>query len=312
MRVVITGGSGLIGRALARELLSAGYEVIALSRNPDKATGLPAGVRAVHWDGRTSVGWGHLADGAEVIVNLAGESIAGDSMAALILKRWTPARKRLILESRLNAAGAVMQAIQEARHKPKVVVQASAVGYYGSRGDEELIETSAPGDDFVARVCRDWEASTTALEQIGVRRVIIRTGGVAISTEGGAFPFMLLPFRLFMGGPLGNGSQWFSWIHLADEARAIRFLIEAPSASGIFNLSAPGSMTNAEFSRILGRVLNRPSFIPVPAIALRLAFGEKAEILLVSQRQFPKRLLELGFNFQYPEAETALRNLLNR
>jgi len=312
MRVVITGGSGLIGRALARELLSAGYEVIALSRNPDKATGLPAAVRAVHWDGRTSVGWGHLADGAEVIVNLAGESIAGDSMAALILKRWTPARKRLILESRLNAAGAVMQAIQEARHKPKVVVQASAVGYYGSRGDEELIETSAPGDDFVARVCRDWEASTTALEQIGVRRVIIRTGGVAISTEGGAFPFMLLPFRLFMGGPLGNGSQWFSWIHLADEARAIRFLIEAPSASGIFNLSAPGSMTNAEFSRILGRVLNRPSFIPVPAIALRLAFGEKAEILLVSQRQFPKRLLELGFNFQYPEAETALRNLLNR
>ena len=237
MRAIITGGAGLIGRSLSLELTQSGYEVIVLSRNPGKASGLPANTRAVFWDGRTANGWGEMVEGAEAIVNLAGESIAGDSMLALILKRWTAQRKRSIRESRLNAGRAVIEAVQQARIKPKVVIQASAVGYYGSRGDEELTEHSEPANDYLAQVCVDWEASTAQVEELGVRLAIIRTGGVALSTEGGAFPFMLLPFRFFAGGPLGNGKQWFSWIHMADEARAIRYLIENPNAHGVFNLS---------------------------------------------------------------------------
>jgi uncharacterized protein (TIGR01777 family) len=310
MRAIITGGTGLIGRALARELSQSGYEVILLSRNPEKATGLPSNTRVIYWDGRTANSWGELVEGAEAIVNLAGESLAGESLLALILNRWSARRKSSILESRLNAGRAVVQAVQLARQKPKVVIQASAVGYYGSRGEEELTELSEPAHDFLARVCSEWEVSTAQVEQLGVRRVVIRTGGVALSTEGGAFPFMLLPFRLFAGGPLGNGNQWFSWIHIADEARAIRFLIENSNATGAFNLCSPNPIRNGEFSHILGKVLRRPSFLPVPGFALQLAFGEKAGLLTGSQKQFPKRLLELGFTFQYPDAESALRDLL--
>ena len=310
MRVIITGGTGLIGRALTKELSQSGYEIVLLSRNPGKASGLPSNTQVIYWDGRTANGWGEMADGAEAIVNLAGESIAGDSILALILDRWTAQRKRSILESRLNAGRAVVQAVQLAKEKPKVLVQASAVGYYGSRGEEELTEQSEPAHDDLAEICSQWEACTTQVEQLGVRRVIIRTGGVALSTEGGAFPFMLLPFRLFAGGPLGNGKQWFSWIHIADEARAIRFLIENSNAEGAFNLCAPNPITNGEFSRILGKVLHRPSFFPVPGFALQLALGERAGLITGSQKQVPKRLLELGFTFRYPGAESALRDLL--
>jgi uncharacterized protein (TIGR01777 family) len=310
MRVIITGGTGLIGKALTIELLQSGYEVVVLSRNPEKARGLPSNARVIYWDGRTANGWEEMVEGAEAIVNLAAESIGGDSIPALVLNRWTAQRKRLIRESRLNSGRAVTQAVQQARLKPKVVIQASAVGYYGSRGDEELTELSDPAHDFAAQVCSDWEASTAQVEQLGVRRAIIRTGGVVLSTQGGAFPFMLLPFRLFAGGPLGNGRQWFSWIHITDEARAIRYLIENPSARGVFNLCAPQPITNGDFSRTLGKVLRRPSFLPVPGFALQLAFGEKAGLLTGSQKQVPMRLHELGFTFQYPDAESALRELL--
>ena len=310
MRVIITGGAGLIGRAVSRELTRSGYEVIVLSRNPEKVRGLPSNTRVVSWDGQTANGWEEWAEGAEAIINLAGVSIAGDSLLSLTLNRWTSQRKRSILESRLKAGRAVVQAVQQARQKPKVIIQASAVGYYGSRGEEDLTELSEPAHDFLARVCSEWEASTVEVEQLGVRRAIIRTGGVALSTEGGAFPFMLLPFRLFLGGPLGNGKQWFSWIHIVDEARAIHYLIENPSAKGVFNLCSPQPITNGDFSRILGKVLRRRSFLPVPDFALQLAFGEKAGLLTGSQKQLPKRLLELGFSFQYPDAESALRDLL--
>jgi len=204
----------------------------------------------------------------------------------------------------------VVQAIREAEQKPQVLIQASAVGYYGDRGDEELTEESPPGQDDIAMICREWEAVASEVEGLGTRLAIIRTAGVVLSTEGGAFPFMLLPFKLFLGGPLGSGRQWFSWIHIEDEARAIRFLIENPQARGVFNLCAPVPTTNAEFSHTLGRVLKRPSFFPTPAFLLRLAFGEKAILLLGSQKQIPRRLLELGFEFRYPQAEVALRNLL--
>lgn len=301
MRVLITGGTGFIGQALARSLLADGYEVIALSRRPERARGLPPGVRVVPWDARTAEGWGPLAEGAAAIVNLAGESIAGGP--------WTAERKRRIRDSRVNAGRAVVAAVQAATARPGVVIQASAVGYYGPLGDEEVTEETPPGDDFLARVAVEWEASTAPVEALGVRRVIIRTG-LPLSREGGVFPFFLLPFRFFVGGPLGSGRQWLPWIHIADEIGAIRFLMENEQAHGPFNLSAPNPVTNAEFSRALGRVMGRPGVMRVPAFALRLALGELSALMLSGQRQIPRRLLDMGYRFRFPELETALRDLL--
>ncbi len=303
MRVIITGGSGLIGRALSASLVRDGHEVIILSREPERITGLLAGVRAEKWDGRTAEGWYFLVDGADAVVNLAGESIGSG--------RWTNERKSAILQSRLNAGQAIVQAIEASANYPGVVIQASGIGYYGPRGNEAVTEETPPGHDFLAKLAMDWEASTASLETFGVRRVVIRTG-VVLSSESGALLRMLLPFRFFVGGPLGNGQQWFPWIHLADEVGAIRFLIENRSASGSFNLTAPVPLNNAEFSRLLGQQLRQPAFMPAPAFALRLAFGEMATILLDGQRAIPKRLLQLGFVFQFPEAGPALNNLLER
>lgn len=301
MRVIITGGTGLIGRALAADLAQEGHEVIVLSRNPERAPHMPAGVQAQRWDGRTGEGWAHLADGADVIVNLAGENLAAG--------RWTAERKQRIRESRLNAGRAVVEAVRAAAQKPRVLIQASAVGYYGPRGDEEIPEDSTPGSDFLAETSVAWEASTAAVEQWGVRRPVIRTG-VVLSTHGGALPRMLPPFRLGVGGPLGSGKQWFPWIHIADEVGAIRFLIETEEATGPYNLTAPGPVTNAGFARALGRVLRRPAFMPVPAFVLRLLFGEMATVLLDGQRAVPRRLLEAGYRFRFTDIEDALRDLL--
>jgi uncharacterized protein (TIGR01777 family) len=306
MRVIITGGTGLIGRALAADLAGDSHEVIVLSRLPERATGLPAGVRAERWDARTADGWGALADGANAIVNLAGESISGQGF---IPSRWTADLKGRVRESRLNAGRAVVQALEAATHKPHVVIQASAAGYYGAHGDEDVTEEAPAGGDWFGQVAVEWEASTAPVEAMGVRRVIIRSG-VVFSVGGGALPRMLLPFRLFAGGPLGSGRQWFPWIHITDEVGAIRFLIKNQAASGPFNLTAPNLLTNAEFSQVAGRVLRRPAFVPVPAFALRLLFGEMSIVLLEGQRAIPRRLLDLGFNFRFGEAEAALRDLL--
>ena len=313
MRVIITGGTGLVGRGLARSLAQDGHEVIVLSRSPERGAGkLPPGVRVEAWDARTAKGWGELAEGAGAVVNLAGENLAGGTFAALLTRRWTAAQRQQILLSRVRAGEAVTQAVDEARMKPAVLIQASAVGYYGDRGDEILDEAAGPGSDFAAGVCRAWEASTQPVEEMGVRRAVVRTAASVLSLESGSFPFMLLPYRLFVGGPLGSGRQWFSWIHHLDEVRGIRFLIENPQASGAFNLCAPEPLTNRAFGRTLAQVLRRPSWLPVPAFALRLVFGAKAEILLGSQRQVPKRLQELGFQWQFPEVEAALRELLGK
>ncbi len=307
MRILITGGSGLIGRALSAELISRGHEVIVLSRSPERASGLPGGVKVVRWDARTSEGWGHLADGAGAIVNLAGASIAGEGFFP---SRWTNEQRRIIRESRLNSSRAVVEAIEQAERKPGVLIQASGVGYYGFHGDEILTEEDGPGDDWAARfTAEEWEPSTAPVEQMGVRRVVARIG-IVLSGEEGALPRLLLPFRLFVGGPMGSGRQWYSWISLRDEARALRFLIETEEARGAFNLTAPNPVTNRKFARIIGRVMRRPSFIPVPGFAMRLAFGEVAEVVLQGQRAFPQRLIDLGFEFRHPQAEAALRDLL--
>ncbi|HEY81498.1 MAG TPA: TIGR01777 family protein [Anaerolineae bacterium] len=308
MRILITGGTGLIGRALIDLLLPEGHEIIVLSRNPARVT-LPAGVQVAGWDARSAQGWAHLAEGADAIVNLAGESIAG---AGAIPARWTAARKRRILESRLNATRAVVEAIDQARAKPKVLVQGSAVGYYGGRVDDvALDEDAAPGDDFLAEVAVQWEAASAPVEAMGVRRALARTG-LVLSATGGSLPPTLLPFKLFLGGPLGHGLQWWPWIHIRDEVRALVFLITEPRAAGPFNLTAPNPVTNRAFARVLGKVMRRPSLLPAPAFLLRLALGEMADLLLKGQRALPKRLLELGFEFEYPHLEGALRDLLGR
>lgn len=301
MRVLITGGSGLIGRALSANLVRDGHEVIILSRRPERVVGLPGNVRAEKWDGRTAEGWSSLAEGADAIVNLAGEDISS--------KRWSDERKLAIRQSRLQASQAVVQAVKAAATKPTVVIQASGIGFYGPGGNEEITEETPPGHDFLAQLATDWEASTASLESLGVRRAVIRTG-VVLSTVGGAFPRMLLPFRFFAGGRLGSGRQWFPWIHIADEVGAIRFLIENKTARGPFNLTAPVLLNNAGFSRLLGQQLKRPSLLPAPGFALRLLFGEMATILLDGQRAIPKRLLQLGFTFRFPEAGAALKDLL--
>ncbi len=302
MRVIITGGTGLIGSALAKGLLADGHEVIVLSRNPGSAKIQP-GVRIENWTACSGDGWSNLITSDTAIVNLAGAGI-GD-------KRWSDERKKLILESRVNAGAAVVDAIEKAAEKPRVVIQSSAVGYYGTPGDQILTEDSPAGDDFQADVCKQWEDSTKTVEGMEVRRVVIRSG-VVLSMDGGAFPRMLLPFKLMVGGPIGNGSHWFPWIHIDDEIKAIRFLIENEGAKGVFNVMAPNPLTNGDFTHEVGKIMQKPAVIPVPKLALQLMFGEMAIILIEGQRAIPKRLQEHNFEFVYPTVEPALKNLFKK
>jgi uncharacterized protein len=313
MRVIITGGTGFIGRQLAEELLAHGYEVVALSRNPDTANGLPDQVRIERWDARTSMGWGALADaagleGGVAIVNLAGENLAGEGF---LPARWTDERKARLRDSRINAGKAVVEAVEQATVKPTVVIQSSGIGHYGPRDDTLLTEDDRSGSDFLARLTVDWEASTASVARLGVRHVSIRSA-VVLSPDEGALKRLILPFKLFAGGPMGSGKQGFPWIHPADEVGAIRFLLETEAASGPFNLVAPQPMTFAEFGVTLARVMGRPYWLPVPAFALRAALGEVSSTVLEGQRALPKKLLDLGYKFRFPTAEAALRDILRR
>jgi hypothetical protein len=264
-------------------------------------------VKVEGWDGRTAQGWGSLADGADVIINLAGEPLDGGSF---LPKRWTPERKQRITESRVQAGAAVTQAIEDARKKPEVVIQASAVGYHAV-GEAKITDNSPNGSDFQAQVCAVWERSSEAVERMGVRRVIIRTG-LPLTPEGGVLPRLLLPFKLLAGGPMGNGQQWMPWIHIADEIRAIRYLIEHQQASGSYILSVPQPIRNRDFAKVAGRVLKRPAFMPAPALAIKLAFGEVVTLALDGWQAYPERLMALGFEFRFAELEAALRDLLGK
>lgn len=306
MRVLIAGGTGLIGRALSRSLVMDGHDVVVLTRNPQRTPRpVTSGVTFVRWDGRSAAGWGEWASGAAAIVNLAGEPISGG--------RWSPARKQSILQSRTEAGAALIDAVRLADVRPAVLLQASAVGYYGPHEDAaQVTETSPQGSDWLAHVCGAWEASTAEAPALGVRRPIARTG-LVFSSEGGAFPKMKLPFDLLLGGgPMGSGRQILPWIHIDDEVRALRFLLEHPQAEGPFNLCAPGAADQRRFATTLGSLMGRPSFLPTPAVALRAAFGEMAQILLTGQNQIPERLVAMGFTFKYPELRGALSALLAR
>ncbi len=300
MRVIVTGGSGLIGRAVVDSLAQDGHEVIVLSRNPEAVKNLPRGACAEKWDGNTAQGWGKFVNGADAIVNLAGATIS---------EKWSAAHKQEIRKSRVNAGTAIVEAVKAAEQKPRVVIQASAVGYYGPRGAEEITEDSSAGADFLASVCKDWESSTIELETLGIRRPIIRTG-VVLDKHGGALPKMVMPIKMFVGGPIGSGKQYFPWIHRQDEVAAIRWLIDNPNAHGAYNLSAPLPLTNKDFTHVIGKVLGRPTFMPVPAFAMKAMFGEMATLLLDGQREVPMRLVKEGFKFKFINAETALRDVL--
>lgn len=304
MKAIITGATGFIGRALCKNLVEAGYDVLALTRNRSKGRELLGNqVAVVEWDGKSAEGWERCADGADAIVNLAGESISSG--------RWTRAKKERILRSRLDAGKAVVDAIRRVEKKPSVVIQSSGIGYYGSRSDEIIDESSPVGTGFLSEVAQKWEGSTKDVESFGTRQVIIRTG-VVLGTDGGALPRLLTPFRLFVGGPLGGGRQWFPWIHVYDEVSAIRFLIEREDLAGAFNLTAPEPLTMKDFCRVLGKVMKRPSWLAVPGFLLRLMFGEMAkEALLPGQRALPRKLLEAGYSFQYPHTESALQQILS-
>ncbi len=302
MRVLITGASGFIGRALTHRLLDHAHEVIALTRDPGKAQKiLGEGVLCVGWDGRSALNWQEHVNQSDAIINLAGENIGKGP--------WTTSYRKRILHSRVGAGHAVVEAIKNAEKKPRVLLQASGIGYYGDRGDEELDENSEMGGGFLADVIEQWEESTKEVETMGVRRVILRTGFV-FGRGGGALAKMTLPYRLFVGGPVGSGKQWLSWIHVEDEIAVIQEFLERDEFSGVFNLTAPHPATLGEVSKHLGKAMRRPSWLPVPAFALKLMLGDMAkETALTSQKVLPGKLLQANYSFQYTSVSEALNSI---
>jgi uncharacterized protein (TIGR01777 family) len=245
-------------------------------------------------------------DGADVVFNLAGENIAGDSF---LPDRWSDAKKQRIVSSRTDPGQALSEAIKAATNKPRVLVQASGVNFYGTGGDEILTEQSPSGNDFLAAVCRDWEGATAGVEELGVRRVVVRIG-LMLAAESGPLPRLVFPFKLFGGGYFGDGDTYYSWIHEVDVIRALRFVAEQEKAVGPVNLVSPNPTTKREFSKAIGRTMNRPSWFPVPAFAMKLTLGEVATLVLDGQRAIPQRLIDFGFDFQYSSIDLALQDLI--
>ncbi len=298
MHVFLTGATGLIGRALAGALLGRGHAVTALSRSPAGARRLPAGVRHVAGDPSAPGPWEEALAGADACVHLAGEPVAEG--------RWTEEKKRRIRESRVRSTERVAAVVRAGG--PAVLVSGSAVGFYGSRGDELLDESSAPGTDFLADVSRAWE-DAAAPARARARGELVRTG-VVLAREGGALPKLVAPFRLFAGGPLGKGDFWQPWIHLADEVGLLLLALEDARCEGPLDATAPEPVRNRDLARAIGRVLHRPAFLPAPEVAIRLALGETADVVLASQRALPRKALALGYRFRFPEIGAALADLL--
>ncbi|MCA9910468.1 MAG: TIGR01777 family oxidoreductase [Anaerolineae bacterium] len=299
MRVLITGGTGLIGRRLTAQLLADGHEVIILTRSLEDSASLPQGARAVKWDAKTADGWGELINSDTAIVNLAGKPINHFP--------FTDDHRQKVLESRKAAGRAVKAAVEQAAEKPRVIIQSGAIGYYGNRGDEMLTEGVLPADDWFGNVCSAWE---DAVDGAPTRIVKLRTG-LVLDKAGGALQPFLLASRVY-GGSLGNGRQWMSWIHNEDECRAIRFLIDTEKATGPFNLVAPNPVRNQEFVKTLARVQGTAAIFPAPELALRVVLGGMAPLVLDSQRVVAQKLLDLGFEFKFTTLEPALRDLLKQ
>jgi len=297
MRILVTGATGLVGTALVPALEENGHEVLTVSRKAAE------GDHEVQWDPYEgfSEEEAEKLKGIDAVVHLAGESIA---------EYWSEEKKQRLRDSRVKGTETLVNALKALEAPPKIFVSASAVGYYGSRGDEELTDNSEPGEGFLSDLCTDWEAASMKAEEFGARVVIPRIG-IVLSKEGGALGKMITPFSFGVGGTVGEGDQWMSWIALPDLVRLIQFLINNSRVSGPINATSPNPVTNREFTKVLGKVLNRPTFIPVPGFGVKLLFGEMGErLLLEGSRVLPEKLIEAGFRFDFPELEAALRKVL--
>ncbi len=293
MRILVSGGTGFIGQALCPKLTGEGHDVVVWSRQSDPE--VAPGVRAIQeLDELTG-------PSPDAIINLAGASIADG--------RWTEARKRLLVDSRVDTTRKLVEWMQGMESPPKALISASAVGYYGEQGDRIITEDTSPTAGFTHDLCAQWENEALKAESLGVRVCLVRTG-VVLDRDGGALAKMLFPFKIGAGGRLGSGSHYFPWIHRADIVAIYHWLVANEQASGPYNASAPNPVTNAEFTQALGRALKRPTLLPMPEPVLRLLFGEMSELLLVSNRMMPKRLLDEGFEFRYPELKQALHAIL--
>lgn len=299
MKVLVSGASGLVGSAVVDNLSSKGVEVLQLVRKTPRDV-----AREIVWNPSEGIADTSKLEGLDAVIHLAGEPIAEG--------RWTEEKKRRIRESRARGTQVLAEALSKLERKPETLLSASAVGYYGSRGSQILTEESEPGDDFLARVCREWEDATAPAVEAGIRVVMMRFG-VILSAEGGALAKMLTPFKLGVGGRLGSGEQFMSWISLGDVVGVIDFLLDKVSLSGPVNTVAPNPVTNREFTEALGEALSRPTLLPVPKFALRVAFGEMADVaLLASQRAEPARLKSNGYLFRHSELKDALRDILKK
>jgi uncharacterized protein (TIGR01777 family) len=299
MRVFITGGTGLIGVRLVRAIRKRGDEVVVLSRQADAWRHVGLDVEIVAGDPTSTGPWQERAAGCDAVVNLAG--------AGIFDRRWNAGYKNLIRDSRLRATENVVAALSE-QSNAKVLVSGSAIGFYGPHGDQELDESSPAGDDFMAKICVDWEAAAKAAESAGVRVALLRTG-IVLDRRGGALKQLLTPFQWGLGGPVASGRQYMSWIHHADEVGIILLALDHSEAYGPINGTAYGPVTNKEFAKALGRALGRPAFLPTPAFGMRLILGEVAEVVTTGQRVLPRRAEALGYQFHYPDIDAALRQI---
>ncbi len=297
MKILVTGGTGFIGQHLIANRLRAGDEIYCYSRDANKVTSL-------FGDTVTPVTEMPPASDLRVdaVVNLAGEAIAD--------KRWSEERKQLLRESRINLTAKLVEWISGLEEKPEVLISGSAIGYYGSvKGDKHLNESAAVTPGFTHSLCKDWEEEALKAEKAGIRVCLIRTG--IVLGNGGALAKMHLPFKMGLGGPIGSGDQWMSWIHIDDEVEIIEMLLTHPQLSGAFNLTAPNAVTNREFTKALGKALHRPAILPMPAYAVKLMLGEGAELLLEGQRVDPEKLLELGYKFKFTDLNDALKDIVD-
>ncbi len=303
MKVVVAGGSGFIGRSLIKRLAGDGHSVVLLSRSLTPKAPLPAGVTMARWDGVTKGEWWSAVDGADAVVNFSGESIAEG--------RWTAARKRALTDSRLKSTRAIVDAVAGAHARPGVLVNISAVGYYGDVPQGDVLESYPSGRGFLPELSVQWEREAMLAARSGARVALPRLG-IVLDADGGALPRMALPFRLFVGGPLGSGTQWMPWIHLDDVLGIILKAIRDPALEGPVNVSAPGIVRMSEFCRELARVLNRPSWFPVPSFVMRLLLGEMSVVVLSGQRVIPRKALDAGYAFRYPDLPSALASIFAR
>jgi len=304
MNIVISGGTGFIGRALCNALTQKGHRITLLTRSSAPGSYHPAvTVTPVHWNGRDGGAWEQTLEGSDAVINLAGASIAE--------ARWTDARKRLITESRVLATRALVRAMSRCSSTPATFISASGIGYYGACDDRVLDEGAARGEGFLADLCLAWESEALRAAEFGVRVITLRTGMV-LEHDGGALPKMLVPFRLFAGGPIMPGNQWVSWIHRQDHIGLMQWALSTATVSGPINAVAPEPVTMDTFCEALGRVLHRPSWFPVPRLALTMLLGELGTLMTTGQRVIPAKAMAGGYKFQYPVLEQALQDVLNK